>query len=261
MTVTSIAYQPMGYTSAWGVTPGTDESPAREFASASLRTPASEDVADAAQGFAQDLALRMAQAAQDGDKDTSTLASSLAEAMEYIGEEFGSDAATAAMGIVYSKVGQEEIDEDSLGNGLLGVIAFVDRNFGFSGGDKVISRFNGELNDSINEYFDNGLSELFYAQTPQTTSIAQAVPGLASAVSQAWGQDAADGVADMIRDSLTDGLNLTNLRRGVADAADRLEQDGAPGAAATLEQAAQEILDELNAAAQTPPGAALDVYV
>ena len=155
MNVTSIAYQPLGF----GPTPSANDGnrpPAPTLAASP------EHTHKAATGFATDLALRLSQA-RDGEngKDASPLAAALVDTMDYIGDEFGADAATAAMGIVYSRVGNGDITEDSLGKGLLDVVRLIDRTFGFEGGDKLLNRFNGDLNDTLNEYFDNGLTEQF----------------------------------------------------------------------------------------------------
>lgn len=215
---------------------------------------------DAATGFATDLTLRISQARDEGDKDTSSLAAALVDAVDYLGDTFGADTADAAMGIVYSRVGDDEITEDSLGKGLLDVIRFVDRNFGFEGGDEVIARFNGDLNDSLNEYFDNGLSEQFYAVTPQTATIVQAVPSLVESV-RAAGDEAADAVADLLRESLEDGPTMTNLRRGLSEARDYLDENGLAEASAALDQAARGILSPLGESTAAPKGATLDIAI
>lgn len=262
MNVTSIAYQPQSL--GLFQTPATTGGAATNYTQPVLADDA-ERTHDAATGFAQHLTLRLQQAqGQNGDeqKDTATLASALINAVDYIGEEFGSDAATAAMGIIQSRVGNEEITEDTLGKGLLDVIRFADRNFGFEGGDKLIAHFNGQLNDAINGYFDNGLTEQFYAVTPQTATIAQAVPHILDTVRQEAGDVLADSVADIIGNSLQDGPTMTNLRKGIARAKNHLAQNGQPGAASVLAHAAQDALGTLGPTPAAPPvGTMLDVAV
>jgi hypothetical protein len=260
MNVTSVAYQPQ----ALGLF---QNAPSAYGNGGALAAPTlatdPERTHEAATGFAQSLTLRLQQAQAEGEeKDTSSLASALVDTVDYIGQQFGADAASAAMGIVYSRVGEGEITEDSLGKGLLDVIRFTDRNFGFEGGDKLIGRFNGSLNDALNEYFDNGLNEQFYASTPQTATITQAIDSMLGTVQDQLGDDLADTVADILRAGLEDGLTMTNLRKGVAQAKQYLASSAEPGAASVLAQAAQDSLGQLGAeAAPAAVGATLDVTV
>lgn len=253
MNVTSVAYQPLSLTA-----PTTQ----RQLSAGLQLAQSVERTHDAATGFATDLALRLQTKAGDTGQDTSSLASSLIDSIDFIGKQFGADAATAAMGIVYQRIGDGNISEDALGNGLLDVIRFMDRNFGFEGGDQVMAQFNGALNDAVNDYFDNGLSEKFYAVTPETTTITQAVPKLVDQIQQAYGDQMAQSVADVIESNLESGLTLTNLRRGIAQAKNLLSQGATPGAAALLAHAAQDILGRLGPGpAGQSKGTTLDIAV
>lgn len=253
MNVTAIAYQPLSITAA------TQE----RQQSIGLQQPKDTDhTHDATTGFATDLALRLQAQADSDDTDVSTLASALMDSMDFIGNEFGADAATAAMGIVYSRLGNDEITEEALGNGLLDVVRLMDRNFGFEGGDKVMAQFNGELNNALNNYFDNGLTEKFYAATPESGTITQAVPQLVQQVQDAFGDELAQSVADIIDDNLESGLTMTNLRKGIAQAKNHLARNAEPGAASLLAHAAQGVMDGLTPESTLPTtGTTLDIAV
>lgn len=93
------------------------------------------------------------------------LESALAGSIDYIADKFGNAAATTAMGIILKRVGDGPVDEQSLGNGFLSAIKFVDQQFGVEQGDKFINELNGSLNESLNAFFDNGLNEKFLAST------------------------------------------------------------------------------------------------
>lgn len=141
--------------------------------------------------------------------DASRLGSALAQTAEFIRSEFGDDAATAAMGIVYKNAGNGPLSEDSLGKGLLNVVRMVDRNYGFAAGDKLMGHLNGELNNALNDYFDNGFQETFFAVSPETSQ------GIATALNAANLGGSLDNVdlpslIDMLRDSLEEGGALTD---------------------------------------------------
>jgi len=253
MNVTSATYQPLSVTAF-----GTQAEESRGF------TPAAslERTHEAAEGLASDLTLRLTSYSQDEDKDSSSLASSLIDSIDYIAQEFGSDAASAAMGIVTAGIGEGEINEDALGNGLLNVIRFMDRNFGIEGGDKVMAQFNGELNDAMNDYFDNGLTEKFYAVTSETSTISQAVSSIVTDLQEAYGEDLAQTVSDLIQDNLEDGLTMSNLRQGIAQAKNELAANAAPGSAAFLAQAAQDVFAQLDPSqGAAPKGTQLDIAI
>lgn len=99
-------------------------------------------------------------------KDSEDLRQSLGQTMDWIRERFGDDTAAAAAGMILQST-SSGVTEDSLGDGLLNTLKFIDRNFGIAAGDAAIAQFNGALNQEINEYFDNGADELFFAaETP-----------------------------------------------------------------------------------------------
>ncbi|TVM16672.1 hypothetical protein DPQ33_11810 [Oceanidesulfovibrio indonesiensis] len=144
-----------------------------------------------------------------GKVEASRLGKALAQAVEFIREKFGDDAATAAMGIVYQSGGDGQLTEESLGKGLLNVVRMVDRNYGFAAGDMVMGQFNGELNNALNNYFDNGFQETFFAVTPE---VSQNMADALAAVKAGSGLDDIDipSLIDMLRSSLEEGGELTD---------------------------------------------------
>lgn len=119
--------------------------------------------------FANEIVRRMEEAAGDEglDQDPSDLRHSLGQAMDWIRERFGDETAAAAAGMVLQST-SNGVNEESLGDGLLNTLKFIDRNFGFAAGDAAISKFNNGVNVAINDYFDNGESEIFFAAPAPT---------------------------------------------------------------------------------------------
>jgi hypothetical protein len=167
------------------------------------------------------------QAAESGAKDGSdaesaSLAASLADAVDFIRQEYGSDAATAAMGLVLQNVGDGALTEDNLGDGLVAALAFIDRNLGTAAGDRVMARFNGSLNDAMNGYFENGRQELFMAVEGGTVSFGT---GTALTMDQivddaSSSQSAEDGILAMLK-NIAVQRDAANARTGdAATAAD-----------------------------------------
>lgn len=90
---------------------------------------------------------------------------SLESTIQYLTQNHGAGAATAAMGIIYKNLGDAPITEGTLGQAFLDVTKFIDANFGFSQGDNFINHLNGNLNESMNALFQNGQTEMFIAVT------------------------------------------------------------------------------------------------
>ena len=103
------------------------------------------------------------------------LESALAGTVNYMADTFGEKAGTAMMALVYKRIGDGEVTEESLGNAFLDVTRFIDNNFGTDKGDAFIDHLNGTLNDSLNAYFDNGVTERFLAVTVPVSSLASGV--------------------------------------------------------------------------------------
>ncbi|MDD4732240.1 MAG: hypothetical protein PHX58_09935 [Desulfovibrio sp.] len=119
------------------------------------------------QTFANEIARRAsAYTDQDGNpRDTSALTAGLADAMGHLRDQYGREVAEAAEAMVMGGTAGG-ITEKNLGDSLTNVLRMVDRNFGAAAGDATIARFNGALNHSINEFFDNGQTEQFLAVEP-----------------------------------------------------------------------------------------------
>lgn len=91
------------------------------------------------------------------------LESALCSTVSYMANKHGEMAASAMVGIIYKRLGEGEINERTLGNALLDVTRFIDANFGADKGDEFMAHLNGNLNEAMNEFFDNGQNEIFFA--------------------------------------------------------------------------------------------------
>lgn len=180
----------------------------------------------------------------DKTVDSSALASSLENAANYIKKEFGDEASTAFMGIVVKHAGNS-VTEESLGNALLQSVKFIDRNFGFSAGDKVMDQFNSDINKTMNDYFDNGLQEHFFAVNPNQ-SLETTLQSTFSNVSQKYGQDVSNSIKSAIEQVLEDdGTNIESYKKGISQALEEAEKS-APGITEDIESmAAGELFDKI----------------
>jgi hypothetical protein len=113
---------------------------------------------------ANEVIRRMAPGADENGepRDAAGLRDSLASTLDWVRDRYGDETATAAAGMVMAAT-DGTVDEQSLGDGLLDVLRFIDRTQGVAAGDEAIARFNTGINSQLNSYFDNGQSELFYA--------------------------------------------------------------------------------------------------
>ena len=175
-------------------------------------------------------------------KDTGSLRNQLASAMDWVRERFGDGAGAAAAGMVLQAT-SSGVNEDTLGNGLLNVLKFVDRNFGTTAGDATIARFNGGVNSALNEFFDNGQNEIFHvADSPSSVSATQeASQRLFSRVSDRDGGDSLDDLEKLMEQLRAELDNTAQLQ----DLTSRLEDEFNP-ARASMGQAVE--------AYQTMPG-------
>lgn len=94
-----------------------------------------------------------------------SLESALSGTVRYMVEKHGDQAASAMIGLIYKAIGEEGVTERNLGEAFLDVTRFIDRNFGTAAGDDFLGHLNGSLNDSLNDFFENGLTEQFIAVT------------------------------------------------------------------------------------------------
>lgn len=108
-------------------------------------------------------------------KQAKQLESALSGTVNYVTDAFGEKAGTTMMALVYKRIGDGEVTEESLGNAFLDVTRFIDKNFGIDKGDAFIDHLNGTLNDSLNAYFDNGATEQFIAVTTPVSSLSASV--------------------------------------------------------------------------------------
>lgn len=102
-------------------------------------------------------------------KDVAGLRDSLASALDWVRGQYGDDAGAAASGMLLSATA-DGVTEDSIGDGLLDTLRFIDRNFGTSAGDTAIAQFNAGVNAELNDFFDNGANEIFYAADGGTSA-------------------------------------------------------------------------------------------
>lgn len=173
-------------------------------------------------------------------KNPSELADALAEASDFIESEFGRDAATAFKGIVIANSG-DQVTEESLSNGLLQSIQFIDRNFGFSAGDKVMDHFNANLNNVMNNHFENGLQEHFFAAKPGTAAKINLSNTFAK-LNEEFGSGTSDAIESMIDQVMkTKGNSLSSFKEGLDKALKKAEElhpgitdQAAPAAASEL---------------------------
>jgi hypothetical protein len=236
MQITAFANTPYASLTAWG---GTSLAQGALGKSAA-RSTASEDnglVVDAS--FAQDMLRRLttqAQAGTDGQaKDATGLVNALKDSMDYLRGNFGDQAATAAIGLVYQSVGDNPLTEDNLGRGLVNALKFVDRNFGAAAGDQAISYFNGALNEQLNAYFDNGANERFLAVDSGMSGVLQQVQGALADLGDSLGQGVADALGKILENSLGDKVDANSLRGAVSDIRTWLEENYGPDAAASAD--------------------------
>lgn len=190
---------------------------------------------DTSSVFAADIVSRISSTTptqpQDADvqapaaKDTSELADSLQRTVSYVQDRYGKEAATAVMGMMYKRIGNGEVSEKALGDGLLDSVKFIDRNFGMSEGDSFMSVLNDDLNAEMNDYFDNGLEERFFAASPGTTSLKQSFSTALATVTETVGQDAADGILSILDQAMQDSENPTEALKKALEEADALLQD------------------------------------
>lgn len=113
--------------------------------------------------FAEEMtkALSATKDPQGNSQDPTALVQSLTQAVESIRGIAGDGAASAAMGALLKKARSGNLTEDSLRDGMLEAMGFVDQNAGVDAGDKVMAVFNGQVNDEMNKFFNNGSDEHF----------------------------------------------------------------------------------------------------
>lgn len=193
---------------------------------------------DVSEVFAADVVSRIAppdpESLQDPDalagfgEDAQGLAGALRRTVDHVQERYGKEAATAVMGMMYSRIAEGGVTEDSLGKGLLDSVRFIDRNFGMAEGDAFMAELNGDLNEQMNAYFDNGLNERFFAATPGTASLSQSFSTALATVAKDAGQDTADGILALLEQAMAETENpLEALKAALAEADGMLGEQNA----------------------------------
>lgn len=138
-------------------------------ASALAKAPGQADKLDAGfprtlgETFANEIVRRMGEVTDENGepKDSGDLRDQLGSTMDWLRERFGDETAAAAAGMILQST-SSGVTEETLGEGMLNVLKFIDRNFGIAAGDEAMARFNSGINTALNEFFDNGLNELFF---------------------------------------------------------------------------------------------------
>lgn len=235
----TFANSPYASLSAWS---GVDLTRGARTSAATAASSAGADSGRAVDAsFAQDMLRRISEQAATGEdgqaKDATGLAGALQDSMDYLRENFGDAAATAAIGLVYQRVGDGEVSEDSLGQGLVAALKFVDRNFGTAAGDQVLSQFNGELNDQLNAYFDNGADERFLSVSAGMSGTLQQVQGALADLGDSLGDGVADQLGELLKSGLGDTVDATSLRGALSGIRTWLEQNYGADAAASADAA------------------------
>jgi hypothetical protein len=202
---------------------------------------------EAVQGFAHEMARRSAQSVtKDGAKRTvedAGLETAITNAVGFVKDNFGDQAARTVMGIVTNRAGSGALSEDEIGQGFVDSLEFIDRSFGIAAGDKAMAYFNGELNQAINGYFQNGKDETFLtADVEQATNdlnvtVGTAVSSLADKF-QAGSADAGASLMDQASEDLEDMLDeAASGSRALVDENGRLitEYSAAPEPSSTTQ--------------------------
>lgn len=107
---------------------------------------------------------------KNSSRNLDGLQASLKNTINSIAQRHGTSAATAVMGIVYKNLGTD-VTEESIGQGFIQAISFIDRNYGISEGNQLMNELNESVNKEMNEYFDNGASEVFFDPSEHTNAL------------------------------------------------------------------------------------------
>ncbi len=204
--------------------------------------------------------------------DAEDLANSLARAVDYIRENYGDEAATATMGLIYQNIGDGTITEDNLGDGLVNAVKLIDSNFGFAAGDQVMSFFNSDINDAMNSYFDNGLMEEFYASTSGTSgsssgsTLPQAITTAIGQVAEDTDEETASSIMEILTSSLEEnGKSLDSMKSALEETQSYLNEnfdaETAASIGSTLSQGLAQSLPDSPMFQNMSQGALLDITV
>jgi len=171
-------------------------------------------------------------------KDASGLGDALASALDWVRDQYGDEAGAAASAMLLSST-EGEVTEETIGDGLLSTLQFIDRNFGIAAGDNAIATFNAGVNAELNAFFDNGQDEIFYvadagtaesgASSGTSESASLTARFFARAVQDA---DAGDGDTPSLTEQLLEQLK-SDLEEtaGLTDLASQLDMQFNPARA------------------------------
>ena len=150
----------------------------------------------AVESFAQEIARRAEQTQPaKGLERTVTgegLEKAVVKAVDYVKDAFGGQAARTVMGIVLQQAPNGPLTEDALGQGFVNALEFIDRTFGIAAGDRAMDFFNGQLNQALNGFFQNGKNETFLATDTALEAASGEVSRAVSAVMRKFEENAAD---------------------------------------------------------------------
>ena len=202
--------------------------------------------------FANEMLRRMGEVTDENGavKDSDGLRNQLGSTMDWLRERFGDETAAAAAGMIVQAT-SSGVTEETLGNGMLNVLKFIDRNFGTNAGDSVMARFNSGINQELNTFFNNGRNEVFFdagaqpqANQPSATQDAN-TRFFMQATAAADNGNGTDSMAEMqdVLDQLKAELDNTAQ---LQDLTSQLEEEFNP---------AQASMDTALIAYQTTPGA------
>lgn len=234
----------------------------------SLKTPTStkdkEDLKLTPRDFSEGLVLRLKPGGNDKEgKKRTALTESLTDSLSFIRDNFGVSTANASTALINEALKDKEIiSEEDLGEGLLSVIRLIDGKYGISAGDRVMSQFNGELNDALNNFFENGLTEKFYA-AGSSTPVSDLLPEVYEEVAKVFDEDTANGLAEIMRASLDQKLSPKSFREGLVKAAEYIGKVHGNAAAEAFSDFAGKILGKLNNVVREPlsPGLMLNMII
>ncbi|MFZ5425921.1 MAG: hypothetical protein ACOZEN_03015 [Thermodesulfobacteriota bacterium] len=191
----------------------------------------------AVEGFALEMTRRASQTAVPEGKERTVSDEGLQKAIEgavgFVEENFGDRAARVFMGIVLKDASGRAMDEGSMGDAFVNGLEFLDRTFGIAAGDKAMAFFNGELNQALNGYFQNGKDESFLAMELDEAQ---------DALGQAAGQAISAMMKKFTKNAVDPDSLLMNKAKDDLDAS--LAETGAGGTGETVAGEMAPLVDE-----------------
>ena len=124
--------------------------------------------------------------------DLKALETALSGFIDNLMDKFGVKAGNIAQALIYKKVGDKDITEDNLGDGLLDALKFIDQQFGPQAGDELISFMNNGVNKELNAFFNNGKNEEFLVSSGPSDAVAAKVAASGEALAKLARKDEDD---------------------------------------------------------------------